>query len=123
MDEDDSTPHASLDTTPAELRVEPCVQLGDQVIIYQSRDSIVSLIVTAGAQLQCRFGVFKHEAMVGVLFGSKVSNLVPPRCLRAVRKLILSQPARVGERKGIRLPASTDSGTLVNQFQRLLQGR
>lgn len=60
--------------------MEPCVQLGDQVIIYQSRDSIVSLIVRAGQQLQCKFGVFKHEAMVGVLFGSKVSRPSSPRC-------------------------------------------
>ena len=58
--------------------MEATIQLGDQVIIYQSRDSITSLVVCAGQQLQCKFGIFKHESMVGVLFGSKARPLSYP---------------------------------------------
>lgn len=45
------------------------------MIVYSNRDSIDSIMVAAGSQLQNRFGIFKHDAMVGTLFGSKVGNV------------------------------------------------
>lgn len=52
------------------------ITLGAQVIVYSSRDTIDSIIITLGAQVHCRFGLFKHDAMIGTPFGSKVP--LPP---------------------------------------------
>ena len=45
-----------------------------QVIVYSARDSIVSLHLIPGAQIQSKFGIFKHDKMIGMKFGSKMKS-------------------------------------------------
>lgn len=56
------------------------IQAGDTVIVYSSRQQINPLVVQPGLQLQSRYGHFKHEEMVGVAYGSKVSSYTT-RCI------------------------------------------
>ncbi|SCZ98275.1 BZ3500_MvSof-1268-A1-R1_Chr3-2g06265 [Microbotryum saponariae] len=50
------------------------IALGDQVIVYSSRHEVNSITVKAGAQLHSRYGHFKHDDMVDILFGSKFAS-------------------------------------------------
>lgn len=50
------------------------IQAGDTIIVYSSRTQLNPLVVTPGTQLQSRYGHFKHDDMVGVPYGSKVSS-------------------------------------------------
>ncbi|KAI5480943.1 hypothetical protein MNV49_006753 [Pseudohyphozyma bogoriensis] len=47
------------------------ISYGDQVIVYSSREQLDSLIVTATKSLHSKFGVFNHDDMVGVAWGTK----------------------------------------------------
>ncbi|KAM0748482.1 tRNA methyltransferase complex GCD14 subunit, partial [Meredithblackwellia eburnea MCA 4105] len=47
------------------------IKAGDQVIVFSNRDNIDSIIVRQGATIQSRFGLFRHNDMIGVSFGTK----------------------------------------------------
>lgn len=53
------------------------IAAGDTIIVYSSRTQLNPLVVTPGTQLQSRYGHFKHDDMVGVPYGSKVSSSLP----------------------------------------------
>ncbi|KZT42655.1 tRNA methyltransferase complex GCD14 subunit [Sistotremastrum suecicum HHB10207 ss-3] len=52
--------------------VAPTVASGDTVILWLGRDIIQALVVTPGKVFNGRYGAFPHDALVGVLYGSKV---------------------------------------------------
>ncbi|GJE88543.1 tRNA methyltransferase complex GCD14 subunit [Phanerochaete sordida] len=47
---------------------------GDLVIIWFTRDALQPLHITAGKELNTRFGVYRHSDLVGVPYGSKVGS-------------------------------------------------
>lgn len=42
--------------------------------IYQTRDLVQPLVITAGKELNMRFGVYRHADLIGVPYGSKVGS-------------------------------------------------
>ena len=93
------------------------IAAGDTVIVYSSRQQIQPLVVQPGLQLQSRYGQFKHEEMVGVTFGSKVSHS-HAHCTFVCSTELLSLRARFAvrfcERQGVRVPLEADTGALVS---------
>ncbi|KIP08958.1 hypothetical protein PHLGIDRAFT_126677 [Phlebiopsis gigantea 11061_1 CR5-6] len=47
---------------------------GDLVIIWLTRDILQPLLVSAGKELNSRFGVYRHADLIGVPYGSKVGS-------------------------------------------------
>ncbi|XP_078432151.1 S-adenosyl-L-methionine-dependent methyltransferases superfamily protein [Wolffia australiana] len=55
--------------------LESCRRLigeGDLVIVYERHDAMKAITVKGGAEIQNRYGVFKHSDWIGKPFGSKV---------------------------------------------------
>lgn len=50
------------------------IEEGDLVIIYERHDSMKAIKVKKGAELQNKFGVFKHSDWIGKPFGCKALN-------------------------------------------------
>lgn len=47
---------------------------GDLVIIWLTRDLVQPLVISAGKELNSRFGVYRHADLIGVPYGSKVGS-------------------------------------------------
>lgn len=47
---------------------------GDVVIVWMTRENMVPLRITAGQELNNKFGVFKHSDIIGLPYGTKVPS-------------------------------------------------
>ncbi|GAA5918544.1 hypothetical protein JCM6882_009763 [Rhodosporidiobolus microsporus] len=52
----------------------PTIQPGDWIIVFESRSSVSSEIVTPGKENQSRYGCFRHNDMVGKPWGFKLTS-------------------------------------------------
>ncbi|KAI9450426.1 tRNA methyltransferase complex subunit Cpd1 [Lactarius psammicola] len=50
------------------------VAQGDLVIVWLTRDSVQSLVVTPGNEFNSRYGHYRHSDLVGIPYGSKVAS-------------------------------------------------
>ncbi|KAH8806535.1 tRNA methyltransferase complex GCD14 subunit-domain-containing protein [Flagelloscypha sp. PMI_526] len=50
------------------------IEDGDIVIIWQTREAIQPLLITAGSELQSKFGYYRHSDLIGLPYGSKVGS-------------------------------------------------
>ncbi|KAJ2718700.1 tRNA (adenine-N(1)-)-methyltransferase catalytic subunit trm61 [Coemansia sp. Benny D115] len=50
------------------------IENGDTVIIYLNHDSMIPITVKAGETFNNKFGTFKHDDMIGLKYGTKMSN-------------------------------------------------
>ncbi|EAU86270.1 GCD14 [Coprinopsis cinerea okayama7 len=50
------------------------IAAGDLVIVWMTRELIIPLTVTPGATLHNKFGVYPHDALIGVPYGSKIRS-------------------------------------------------
>ncbi|KAH9053371.1 tRNA methyltransferase complex subunit Cpd1 [Lactarius vividus] len=53
---------------------KPSVAQGDLVIVWLTRDSVQSLVVTPGSEFNSRYGHYRHSDLVGIPYGSKVAS-------------------------------------------------
>ncbi|KAI8147817.1 tRNA methyltransferase complex GCD14 subunit-domain-containing protein [Fennellomyces sp. T-0311] len=51
------------------------IEEGDLVFVYITRDNTRSIFIKKGDELRNRFGVFKHDDMIGKEYGSKMVSL------------------------------------------------
>lgn len=56
------------------LHFAPTIQEGDCVILYENFENQTPIKVKKMAQHQNRFGSFPHDSLIGLPFGSKVSE-------------------------------------------------
>lgn len=61
--------HGALMFTP----VEDTIQSGSHVIVYSSRVQLDSIFVVPGQEIHSKFGHFRHNDMINVPYGSKVT--------------------------------------------------
>ena len=50
------------------------IQVGDTVIIYQTRENITSLVITPGKTFSSKFGTYTHDSFLDVPYGSKIAS-------------------------------------------------
>ncbi|KAH8981039.1 tRNA methyltransferase complex subunit Cpd1 [Lactarius hatsudake] len=53
---------------------KPSVAQGDLVIVWLTRDSVQSLVVSPGSEFNSRYGHYRHSDLVGIPYGSKVAS-------------------------------------------------
>ncbi|KAK4688101.1 tRNA (adenine57-N1/adenine58-N1)-methyltransferase catalytic subunit, partial [Tremellales sp. Uapishka_1] len=53
------------------------IEVGDLVILYMARDNMVAINITPGEVFHNKFGMYKHDELVGVKYGSKVHSPPP----------------------------------------------
>ncbi|KAF8264378.1 1-methyladenosine methyltransferase catalytic subunit Gcd14 [Lactarius quietus] len=53
---------------------KPTVAQGDLVIVWLTRDSVQSLVVSPGCNFNSRYGHYRHSDLVGIPYGSKVAS-------------------------------------------------
>mgnify|MGYP002390776482 CR=1 FL=1 len=56
------------------LKRKHVVKAGEVVCAYISRDNLQLVLITPGQYLNSKFGNFKHESIIGLEYGSKVSQ-------------------------------------------------
>ncbi|EKD03910.1 hypothetical protein A1Q2_01923 [Trichosporon asahii var. asahii CBS 8904] len=108
------------------------IEAGDLVILFMSRDNMTAITVTPGASFHNKFGMYKHDDMIGMKYGSKSGYL---HLLRPTPELwtlslphrtqILYMPdiayitMRLGVRVGGRvIEAGTGSGSMTHSLSR-----
>ncbi|KAF9506271.1 hypothetical protein BS47DRAFT_1378142 [Hydnum rufescens UP504] len=50
------------------------ITAGDVVIVWLTRDAIQPLVIVPGKELNGRFGVYRHDDLIGIPYGSKVPS-------------------------------------------------
>lgn len=53
---------------------ERTISAGDVVLIWSTRENIQPIVITPGAELNGRFGVYRHDDLLGLPYGSKVPS-------------------------------------------------
>lgn len=53
---------------------KPTVAQGDLLIVWLTRDSVQSLVVTPGNEFNSRYGHYRHSDLLGIPYGSKVAS-------------------------------------------------
>ncbi|ORX36456.1 tRNA methyltransferase complex GCD14 subunit-domain-containing protein [Kockovaella imperatae] len=115
------------------------IESGDLVIVYLSRDNLISVVVTPGQVLHNKYGRYLHDDMIGQKFGTRMTSPPPHsgyiHLLRPTAELwTLSLPHRtqilyapdisyitmkLGVRPGARvIEAGTGSGSMTHALSR-----
>lgn len=55
-------------------RYKTTISYGDLVLVFVKRGHVVPIVVTPGASLQNRWGLYLHDALVGLSYGSQVKS-------------------------------------------------
>jgi tRNA (adenine57-N1/adenine58-N1)-methyltransferase len=55
------------------IRYKDLIEYGDTVILYLGYENMLQFIVEKGKTHQTKFGALKHDELIGVKFGSKIS--------------------------------------------------
>lgn len=50
------------------------MQEGDHIILSFSFDELYNIILKSGEKLDCRYGHFLHDDMIGNAYGTKILN-------------------------------------------------
>lgn len=58
--------------------IQNSINLDKCLMFFKSRDNLSAIVVTPGQILRSKYGEFSHHDMVGVPFGSKVSQPTSP---------------------------------------------
>ncbi|GMF82150.1 unnamed protein product [[Candida] boidinii] len=56
------------------LDFKKTIEEGDIALAFIGRDQIKSVVITKGQSVNTRYGVFPHESMIGLPYGSQITS-------------------------------------------------